>query len=298
MFDVLIIGSGPAGLTAAIYASRANKKVGVVEGSEVCGQLMKTTNIENYPGFSDPVSAQNLMLEMYKQAQKNTEMIKDTMIDFSKIDNMFSVKTLKKEIQTKTIIIATGSSPFWLGIESKFIGLGVSNCATCDGAFFKNKTVAVIGGGNTALEESIYLSNITKKVYLIHRRNEFRGDMVLQQKIATKQNIEILTPYEATKFLGKKTLEGMLIQHKTTKETKELSVEGAFIAIGHKPNTSFLKNKIRLTKNGYIEKAIITEIPGLFAAGDVHDEQYRQAITAAGYGCMAAMEALRYIENL
>lgn len=300
MLDVLIIGSGPAGLTAGIYVSRANKRVAIVEGQEKCGQLMKTIHIENYPGFANAIEAPQLMQNMYQQAQNlNVTMIQDTLIDFEKdiTNQIFKVQLKKGNIKTKSLIIATGASPILLGIEDPFIGFGVSTCATCDGFFLKNQTVAVIGGGNTALEEALYLSDITKLVYLIHRRNEFRGEKILQNKVLNKPNIKVLTPYIAIKFLGKKTLDSVQIQNIKTQDIYNLSVKGAFIAIGHKPNTDFLKNKIELNAQGYVTTAVKTTIPGLFVAGDVHDFQYRQAITAAGYGCMAALESIKYLDT-
>lgn len=299
MFDILIIGSGPAGLTAGIYAQRANKKVGIVEGYEKCGQLMKTTFIENYPGFSNPISGPDLMIEMYNQAKNlNIEMIPGYLIDFEKIDNYFLVKLKNEEIKTKSLIIATGASPIMLGIEKNLLSKGISTCATCDGSFFKNKEVAVIGGGNTALEEAIYLSNIVKKIYIIHRRDQFRGEPILQNRMKSKNNIEILTPYEVIEFIGDNFLKGIKIKNTQTKQEKEIELQGAFVAIGHKPNTNFLEGKIELTENGYVKQQINTKILGLFVAGDVHDDKYRQAITAAGYGCMAALESIKYVENL
>lgn len=310
MYEIAIIGSGPAGLTAAIYASRANKKVCLIEGSEKCGQLMKTTYIENYPGFEEAILGPDLMINMYNQAKNlGLTIFGENALEIAyreitpliwttkptKNVSHFEIKTTKRTIETQSIIVATGANAKTLGIEEKLMGKGVSTCATCDGAFYKNKELAVIGGGNTALEETIYLSKIAKKVYLIHRRNEFRAEKILEERMRKQNNIEILTPYEAKEFIGETKLEKLIISN--GEEEKELKIEGAFIAIGHRPNTELLKGKIELNEQGYAKSSPATEIPGLFVAGDIHDKRYRQAITAAGYGCMAAMEAIKYINS-
>jgi len=229
MYDILIIGSGPAGLTAAIYATRANKKTALIEGMNPYGQLATTSYVENYPGFANPVSGPGLMKEMYQQAKNlNTIMIMDQVINFTKQNNHFEIQLQNQTLNTKTIIICTGASPKLLGIESKLMGRGISTCATCDGNFFKNKDVAVIGGGDTAVEEAIYLSNIVKKVYLIHRRNEFKAESIMQDKIKQQSNIEILTPYETKEFIGEKALSAIKIQNINTQEEKTIEIQGAF----------------------------------------------------------------------
>lgn len=299
MYDILIIGSGPAGLTASIYAARANKKIAIITGKEAGGQLMKTHLIENYPGFAKPISGPDLMVDMLAQATNlNVKIINENLLTFNKKDNYFDAKITNQEsIKTKSLIIATGASPKKLELGEEFEGKGVSYCATCDGFFFKDKTVAIIGGGNTALEEAIYLSNICKKVYLIHRKTVFKGEKTLQNRAFLKQNIEVLTPFKTINFAGKKTLEQIQIENVETNEKHSLEVSGVFIAIGHIPNTKFLEGKIKLTETGYVEHSVQTEIPGLFVAGDVHDSRYRQAVTAAGYGCMAALEAISFLES-
>jgi thioredoxin reductase (NADPH) len=298
MYDILIIGSGPAGLTAAIYAIRANKRVALVEGHLPGGQLMKTTEIENFPGFAHPIGGPELMEAMKQQALNlNVEFISEYMNSFEKIGGIFAVNLTSQQISAKSLILATGSTPLQLGIEEGFLGKGVSTCATCDGFFFKKQDVCVIGGGNSALEEAIYLSSIARKVYLIHRRNEFRGEKILQDRLQSKTNIEILTPYQTSRFVGEKALESVVIEHVETKDTIELKIAGAFIAIGHTPNTQYLKGLIQLDEQGYVVNGVKTEMPGLFVSGDMFDSQYRQAITSAGLGCMAALEAIKYLEH-
>lgn len=298
MFDVLIIGSGPSGLTAAIYAARANKKVGVVTGLLVGGQLTKTTHIENYPGFAEPILGGDLMEAMVQQAKNlGVEMIQQSMISFEKEQNIFDVKTDVEQLQSKVLIIATGADPKMLGIEGKFFGTGISTCATCDGMFFRGKKVCVIGGGNSALEESIYLSEIASEVLLIHRRKEFRGEEILKQRVFENKKIKLLTPYVVKEFFGDNLLRGAKIENQETKDIEEIFIDGAFVAIGHSPNTSFLKNILELDENGYIIHGPKTKIDGLFVAGDVFDKDYRQAITAAGYGCMAAIDAIKFLQH-
>lgn len=298
MYDILVIGSGPAGLTAAIYGSRANKKVGILTGLNPGGQLTQTTHIENFPGFANPIMGPKLMEEMQQQARNvNAEFIEDALIELTNKSHSFEVKTYSGLINTKSIIIATGANAKWLGIESDFIGRGVSSCATCDGSFFKEKEVAVIGGGNSAFEEAIYLSDIAKTVYLIHRRNEFRAEKIMQERLFKKKNIKLLTPYKAINFYGNIDLEGIKILNTETNKEEDMKLDGVFIAIGHTPNTSFLKEILKLDEEGYITENITTSVPGLFVAGDVADKKYRQAITAAGFGCMAALEAIKFIED-
>lgn len=297
IFDVLVIGSGPSGLTAAIYCARANKSVGVVLGPEPGGQLMRTTDVENYPGFAHGVQGPDLMDAMFKQAEnQGTKIIEGSVSGFVKEDELFFVSLEQgQKLRCRSLIIATGANAKLLGIEGDLWGRGISACATCDGAFFKNKVVAVIGGGNSALEESIYLSNIASKVYLIHRRTAFRGEAIMQQRVRDNAKIEILWPYEVAKFLGEKKLHTIQLRNTDNGELRSVDVDGAFVAIGHAPNTGFLNGLLEL-QDGYVKEGPNTFIPGLYVAGDVFDSRYRQAVTAAGYGCMAALEAVKYLE--
>lgn len=299
IFDLVIIGSGPSGLTAAIYGVRANKKVALITGDLIGGQLTKTTEVENYPGFALPIMGPDLMEAMYEQAKNQGVIMIENLADkIEKIDDIFNIQTGSEFIKSRSVVIATGANPKLLGIEGHLYGYGISTCATCDGSFFKNKIVAVIGGGNSALEEALYLSNLAQKVFLIHRRSEFRGEAVMQDRVFEKAkngNIEIMWPYKVNKFIGEKVLEAIELQNTETDEIMTLQASGAFVAIGHTPNTQFLKDLLDLDENGYIKEKINTKIPGLFVAGDVFDDRYRQAVTAAGFGCMAAIEALHYL---
>lgn len=298
MYDCVIIGSGPAGLTSALYLARANKKVLVIVGNKG-GQLTTTSHIENYPGFVKPVLGTQLMNDFYDQAKEyGAEFLEDMAIEFDSKTDYFLTETYTEKIQSKSIIVATGSSPKLLGLEDKYFGRGISTCATCDGHFYKNKIVAVIGGGNSALEESLYLSNLASKVYIIHRRDEFRGEDILKKRVFEKKNIEIIWDSKVEQFLGATNLSGIEVVNVKTQEKTEIKIEGAFIAIGHVPNNVLLKDKVVLDENGYVKNSVSTEVKGLFVAGDLHDYKYRQAITAAGFGCMAAFEVLHYLNNI
>jgi thioredoxin reductase (NADPH) len=302
---VLIIGSGPAGYTAAIYAARANLKPIVVQGREPGGQLMVTTDVENYPGFDEIIQGPWLMEQMEKQAKNVGVEIMYDMID--KVD--FSKRPFTCESEqgntyiADTVIVATGAQAQWLGLESetKFRGFGVSGCATCDGFFFRDKPVAIIGGGDTAAEEALYMTNHTSKIYLIHRRDELRASKVLQDRIFKEKKIEILWNKTLDEVVGTenpKAVTGIKLRDTQTNETSELAVEGVFIAIGHTPMTDIFKGQLELDKKGYLKVTpgtTRTNIPGVFAAGDVHDKEYRQAVTAAGFGCMAALDAERFL---
>lgn len=302
---VLIIGSGAAGCTAAIYAARAGFKPIMVHGMQPGGQLTITTDVENYPGFADPIEGPWLMQQMEAQAANvGTEIIHDTInaIDLSKRPFVATGESGDEYIG-QTLIIATGASARWLGLESeyKYQNFGVSACATCDGFFFKNKDVVVIGGGNTAVEEALFLSNICKKVTVIHRRDELRAEKVMQDRLFKKDNVEILWNHEVEEFLGTEnpnSLTGVRVKHSQTGETQELKCEGAFVAIGHVPNTDLFKDKLETYNNGYLKTApdsTSTNIEGVYACGDVQDFIYRQAVTAAGTGCMAALEAEKFL---
>ena len=301
--NILIIGSGSAGLTAAIYASRAGFKPLVLTGIQPGGQLTITTDVENYPGYEDVIQGPWLMEQMQKQAENVGARIEfDLMTNIDTENWPFNVITDSgKEIIAETIIIATGAQARWLGLESeeKYNGKGVSACATCDGFFFKNKKVAVIGGGNTAVEEALYLSNLCKKVTLIHRRNELRAEKILQSRLINKSNVEILWEKKVEEFLGDGLgVNGLKLSSTRDSTSSEIEVDGVFVAIGHDPSTAVFKDKIKLDKDNYVitdKGGTNTSVPGIFAAGDCVDKIYRQAVTAAGMGCMAALDAEKWL---
>ena len=304
---VLIIGSGPAGYSAAVYTSRAMLKPIMVTGMEPGGQLTTTTDVENYPGFAKAIQGPWLMEEMKKQAENvGTEFVTDIIsdVDFSKRPFVCKGQNGNTFI-SDTVIISTGAQARWLGIENEesFKGFGVSSCATCDGFFYKGKEVAVVGGGNAAVEEAIYLSGIASKVYLIHRRDELRAEKMLQEKIFKNKKIEIIWNTVVEKVNGTdnpKNLDSITIKNVKDNLTKELKIHGFFVAIGHNPATSIFKNQIKMDDEGYIitnPDSTATNIEGVFAAGDVKDKIFRQAITAAGMGCMAALEAEKLLNH-
>ena len=302
---VLIIGSGPAGYTAAIYAARSGLKPLLISGLEPGGQLMITTEVENFPGFENPVQGPWLMEQMKNQALSfGTKIHNDRVVKVEFNNYPFQVTTEKNfQISSYSVIISTGAKAKWLNIpgEENFMGFGISACATCDGFFFKNKDVAVIGGGNTAVEEALYLSNLCKKVTLIHRRDQLRAEKILQDRLLQKKNVKILWNCVVKEFVGSekpKTLEKLLISSRN--KTSELKVDGAFVAIGHSPSTEIFKNSLDMDNDGYINtknKSTKTSIDGIFAAGDVTDKIYRQAVTAAGMGCMGALEAEEFLSK-
>ena len=300
---ILIIGSGSAGLTAAIYASRAGFNPLVLSGIQPGGQLTITTDVENYPGYEDVIQGPWLMEQMQKQAENVGARIEyDLMTNIDTENWPFYITTDSgKEIIAETIIIATGAQARWLGLESeeKYNGKGVSACATCDGFFFKNKNVAVIGGGNTAVEEALYLSNLCKKVTLVHRRNELRAEKILQSRLINKSNIEILWEKKVEEFLGDGLgVNGLKLSSTKDNSSSEIKVDGVFVAIGHDPSTAVFKDKIKLDKDNYVitdKGGTNTSVPGIFAAGDCVDKIYRQAVTAAGMGCMAALDAEKWL---
>ena len=303
--NVLIIGSGAAGYTAAIYAARANLKPHLVTGLEPGGQLTITTDVENYPGFGDVIQGPWLMEQMKEQALKvGTEIHNDfvTNVDFN--SSPFTATTDSGLIfKSKTTIISTGAKARWLEIESeeKFKGYGISACATCDGFFFKDQDVAVIGGGNSAVEEALFLTNFASKVTLIHRRDQLRAEKILQDRLFKNPKVEIIWNKTVKNFQGNTdtpALEKILLKSTTDNSESEIKVSGAFIAIGHDPATSLFLNKIKMDKENYIitkPDSTSTSIPGVFAAGDVKDKIYRQAVTAAGMGCIAALEAEKFL---
>jgi thioredoxin reductase (NADPH) len=300
--NVIIIGSGPAGLTAALYAARANLAPLVIAGFEAGGQLMLTTMVENWPGFRDGIMGPDLMAEMRAQSLRfGAEIIGGdvTSVDLSK--RPFTLQVSGKTFTTRALILATGASAKWLelGVDRKLSGRGVSTCATCDGFFFKGRTVAVIGGGDTAIEEAIYLSKLATTVTVIHRRDALRASKVMQDKAMATPNIAFVWNTEVTdiKDLQKGEVTSLVLRNNQTGATSELPVDGVFIAIGHTPNTALYQGQLELEDNGYIRtfQGSRTSVPGVFAAGDVQDHIYRQAVTAAGSGCMAAIDAERFL---
>ncbi|AER40843.1 MAG: thioredoxin-disulfide reductase [Flavobacteriales bacterium] len=304
--DCVIIGSGPAGYSAAIYASRADLNTMLFVGFQPGGQLTSTINVDNYPGFPKGISGKSLMENCKKQAKRfNTIIIHKTITEVHFSSQKGGIHCIKIEdeeniVESKGIIIATGSSPKFLGIdkEKKLMGLGVSFCATCDGFFHKGKDVAVIGGGDTALEEASYLSKICKNVYLVVRKNYLRASKILQHRILKKKNVNIFFCSKITEIIGDNFLEGIRIFNEKTRTSQILFISGLFIAIGHSPNTELFKNKLDMDEKGYIivkKGSTCTNKPGVFAAGDVQDPIYRQAITSAGTGCMAALDLERYL---
>jgi thioredoxin reductase (NADPH) len=309
---VLIIGSGPAGYTAAIYAARAMLKPVLIAGMEQGGQLMITTDVENYPGYADPVQGPWMMEQMLKQAvHVGTEMVNDLVVDVDVSSRPFVVTTDGGlRFTADTLIIATGAKAKWLGIESEatFMGFGVSACATCDGFFYRNKDVIVVGGGNTAVEEALYLSNLARSVTVVHRRDAFRAERILQDRLFARDNVDIVWNAAIEEVTGTPakppmppSVTGVRLRDTQTGEITERPIDGIFVAIGHAPAVELFKDKLRLKPNGYLWTAAdstATNIPGVFAAGDVTDDVYRQAVTAAGMGCMAALEAEKYLAGI
>ena len=303
---IVIIGSGAAGLTAAIYAARANLNPLVIEGMQPGGQLTITTDVENYPGYADVVQGPWMMEQMRSQALNvGARIINDVVInvDFKRNKKSITLDS-NKILCSDTVIIATGAQAKWLGLESesKFNGKGVSACATCDGFFYRNKEVAVIGGGNTAVEEALYLSNICSKVTLIHRRDELRAEKILQKRLFAKGNITVLWNNVVKEIIGDENgVHSLEMKSANSNKTEIIKVEGIFVAIGHSPSTDPFKGVLELDKEGYIVAqkpgTSITNIEGVFAAGDCVDKVYRQAVTAAGMGCMAALDAEKWIQN-
>ena len=305
---MLIIGSGPAGYTAGIYAVRSGLDPIIVSGSQLGGQLTITTEIENFPGFPNPISGPQLMEDMRQQALNlGVKIIEDQITEVNFQARPFVCKSENGNIFTAdTVIIATGASARWLGLpsENKFRGFGVSGCATCDGFFYRNRDVAVVGGGNTAVDEAIYLTNFAKSVTLIHRRNELRADKVLQERLLKNPKIKVEWNSVVDEVLGQETplgVTGVRLKDTQTGTTKDIAVEGLFIAIGHKPNTAIFKDALKLDEEGYIitqTNSCQTDIAGVFAAGDVQSGHFRQAIIAAGAGCQACLEAEKYLASL
>lgn len=308
---LLILGSGPAGYTAAVYGARANLEPVVITGIQAGGQLTQTTDVDNWPGDVEGLQGPDLMARMQQHAERfNTEIIFDHINKADLSQKPFRLTGDSGEYTCDALIICTGASAMYLGLDSEeeFAGRGVSACATCDGFFYKNKTVCVVGGGNTAVEEALYLSNIAKEVIVIHRRDKFRSEKILQDKILEKAangNIRIEWNHTLDEVLGDDAgVTGVRIKSTESGETKEIDLEGVFIAIGHKPNTDLFEGQLEMN-NGYLTiksgldgGVTSTSVPGVFAAGDVTDQVYRQAITSAGFGCMAALDAEKYLDEL
>ncbi|KFB09542.1 thioredoxin-disulfide reductase [Nitratireductor basaltis] len=309
---VLIIGSGPAGYTAAIYAARAMLKPMLVAGMEQGGQLMITTEVENYPGFAEPVQGPWLMDQMRQQAENvGTELVHDLIVDVDVSRRPFRLTGDSGTVYTcDALIIATGAKAKWLGLPSEqtFMGFGVSACATCDGFFYRGKEVVVVGGGNTAIEEALYLANLASKVTVVHRRDEFRAERILQERLLQKENVEVLWDTVVDEITGEPpkpplpgSVTGVKLQNIKSGTVSELKTDGVFVAIGHAPAVELFVGKLKQKPNGYLwteANSTKTDVPGVFAAGDVTDDIYRQAVTAAGLGCMAALEAEKYLAEM
>jgi thioredoxin reductase (NADPH) len=303
MYNVVIIGSGCAGLTAAIYAGRASLKPLVLDGHEPGGQLSLTTHVENFPGFPEGIMGPELIENMRKQAQKFGAEFKAgavSEVDVSK--RPFKITAGKDTYETQSLIVAAGASARLLGLkgERELIGHGVSTCATCDGYFFRGKSIAVVGGGDSAMEEANFLSRYASEVYLIHRRNEFRASKIMIDRAKANQKVEFVTPCAIEEILAPQGfVEGVRLRNLENKETREIALSGVFVAIGHDPNSTVFKGKLEMDANGYLlaKHGSLTSIPGVFVAGDVQDHRYRQAVTAAGSGCMAAIDAEKFLEE-
>ena len=300
--SVLIIGSGPAGYTAAIYAARAGLHPVLYQGTEPGGQLTTTTEVENYPGYPEGVQGPQMMLDFQQQAQRfgtDIRLAQVTKVDFSSYPHQITIDD-QHTVQAKTVIIATGASAKWLGLpsEARLNGKGVSACAICDGFFFKGQDVAVVGGGDSAAEEASYLSNICRKVYMLVRKDKMRASDIMQKRIRSKLNIKILWNTEVEAILGEAAVAGVRVVNNQTQVSKILSIQGFFVAIGHQPNTALFAPYLDLNAQGYIQTlpgTTQTNVLGVFAAGDAQDAVYRQAVTAAGTGCMAALDAERFL---
>lgn len=300
LYDVIIIGSGPAGFTAGIYASRAKLKTLIISGSLPGGQLMTTSEVENYPGFPNGIFGPELMMNMRQQSERfGTTIIDDEVLKVNFKNNPFLISTHSESFEGRAILLCTGASPRKLGIngEQEFGGRGVSYCATCDGPFFKGEEIAVIGGGDTAIEEATFLTKFGKSVKIIHRRDFLRASKILQEKAFENSKIQFIWNHVVTRISGNKKIENIDIKNLTTGKIQNLSVGGLFVAIGHEPNTSIFKDQLELDDKGYVvlKENTRTSVEGVFGAGDVHDYRYRQAVTAAGFGCMAALDVEKWL---
>ena len=301
-YDVIIIGAGPAGYTAGIYCSRARHDTVLISGLLPGGQLMNTTDVENYPGFDEGIMGPDLMQIMRKQTERmGTKIIDDvvTSVDFSR--NPLKVSTASTNFEAKTIIVCTGATPRKIGIdgEQTFAGKGVSYCATCDGAFFRDQELAVVGGGDSCMEEATFLTKFASKVHIIHRRDEFRASKIMQERALNNEKIIVHWNNTVLDIKGDQKVQQVILKDTKTGEETSIDLAGVFVAIGHEPNTSLFKDQLNLDENGYIilNKNTQTSVDGVFSAGDVHDHRYRQAVTAAGYGCMAAIDVDKYLSE-
>ena len=304
MDDLAIIGSGPAGYTAGIYAGRANLKPVLFEGLESGGQLMLTTDVENYPGFDEGIMGPEMMQVFKKQAERfGTKILTETVNKIEKIEEGFKLTTSKDTYEFKSVIRSSGASANWLGVkgEKELQGYGVSACATCDGFFFKDKNVIVVGGGDSAMEESLFLTKFAKKVTVVHRRDEFRASKIMQERVLNHEQIEVAWNKEVIEIKGDKQVSSVILKDSNSNEEEEKEIDGVFVAIGHTPNVEFLDGFVELDEKGYIKTGFTsstsTSMSGVFASGDVADSIYRQAVTAAGTGCQAAIDAERWLEN-
>jgi len=302
--ELIIIGGGPAGYTAALYAARADLQPLVIEGFQWGGQLMITSDVENYPGYPDGVMGPEMMAGFRRQAERfGAEFLTDdvTRVDFS--EHPFRVWVEDDEYRARAVIVATGASARWLGLESerRLQGRGVSACATCDGAFFRDKPIVVVGGGDSAFEEALFLTKFGTKVTLVHRRRDFRASKIMVDRARANDKIELLTPYVVDEVVGDTAVTGVRLQHSETGEVHEIEAQGFFVAIGHDPNTRLFVDQLEHDEGGYLVTkpgSTETNVPGVFAVGDVQDHVYRQAVTAAGSGCMGALDAERYLAAL
>ncbi len=303
MYNIVIIGSGCAGLTAAIYAARANLRPMVLDGHEPGGQLSLTTHVENFPGFPEGIMGPELIENMRKQAEKfGTEFKSGTVTEVDLSRRPFRITAGKDVYETRALIVAAGASARLLGLkgERELIGHGVSTCATCDGYFFRGKPIAVVGGGDSAMEEANFLSRYASRVYLIHRRDEFRASKIMIDRARANPKVEFVTPYVVDEILApEKFVSGVRVKHSVSGESRNIDLDGIFVAIGHDPNSTAFRGKLEMDQNGYLipRHGSLTTVPGVFVAGDVQDHRYRQAVTAAGSGCMAALDAEKFLEG-
>ena len=301
-YDVIIIGAGPAGYTAGIYCSRARRDTLLISGLLPGGQLMNTTDVENYPGFEEGIMGPDLMLTMRKQAERmSTTILDDVVVNVDFRAKPFKVLTGSEEYEAKAVIVCTGATPRKIGIEGEqtFSGKGVSYCATCDGAFFRNQDIAVVGGGDSCMEEATFLTKFASKVHIIHRRDTFRASKIMQERALNNEKIEVHWNSAVEDIKGDQKVQQIILKDTKTGENKTLEMGGVFVAIGHEPNTELFKNQLEMDENGYIiqKKNTETSVKGVFTAGDVHDHRYRQAVTAAGFGCMSAIDVDKYLSE-
>ena len=299
-YDVIIIGAGPAGYTAGIYCSRARHDTLIISGLLPGGQLMNTTDVENYPGFDQGIMGPDLMLTMRTQAERmHTTIIDDVVVNVDFRSKPFKVLTGSEEYEAKAVIVCTGATPRKIGIEGEqtFSGKGVSYCATCDGAFFRNQDIAVVGGGDSCMEEATFLTKFASKVHIIHRRDTFRASKIMQERALNNEKIQVHWNNTIEDIKGDQKVQQVILKDTKTGETKTLDMGGVFVAIGHEPNTELFKNQLEMDENGYVilKENTETSVKGVFTAGDVHDHRYRQAVTAAGFGCMAAIDVDKYL---